>query len=276
MALGEKNNQLVRCHLLIWNNQLPSWLTRGSWTSETLQAVMKEHITKEVEHYKGQCYAWDVVNEALDDDANFRKDVFYDNIGDDYIRIAFETAALADPDVKLYYNDYNIEYAGAKATAALDIVTKLVNEGVKIDGVGLQGHFVVGSMPLHEDLITTMSTYTALGLEIAITEMDIRMPLPSTAVLLIQQKLDYENIVSACVNVDNCIGITAWDLGDKVYILLLIGSASYISVTLLTLDNSTHGSQIHSQAWVLLVSTMKILGASQHTTVSPPLYGQAR
>lgn len=177
---------------------------------------MKNHITTTMKHYKGQCYSWDVVNEAIDDSAKFRNDVFYNNVGEDYIRIAFETAAAADPDTKLYYNDYNIEYAGAKATAALAMVTKLVKAGVKIDGVGLQGHFIVGSMPLNPDFVATMEKYTALGLEVAFTEMDIRMNLPSTAASLAQQKYDYNNIVSACVKVNGCIGITIWDFYDKV------------------------------------------------------------
>lgn len=179
---------------------------------------MKTHITTEMTHYKGQCYAWDVVNEALDDSANFRTDVFYNAIGEDYIRIAFEAAAAADPDVKLYYNDYNIEYSGAKATAALGIVTKLVNAGVKIDGVGLQGHFIVGSTPSQSDLVKTMETYTALGLEVAYTELDIRMTLPSTDAMLVQQSTDYNKVVSACLNVEDCIGITVWDFDDKVCI----------------------------------------------------------
>lgn len=193
-------------------------MSSGTWTNETLQAVMKTHITTEMTHYKGQCYAWDVVNEALDDSANFRTDVFYNAIGEDYIRIAFEAAAAADPDVKLYYNDYNIEYSGAKATAALGIVTKLVNAGVKIDGVGLQGHFIVGSTPSQSDLVKTMETYTALGLEVAYTELDIRMTLPSTDAMLVQQSTDYNKVVSACLNVEDCIGITVWDFDDKVCI----------------------------------------------------------
>lgn len=214
-SLAANNSQLVRCHNLVWYSQLPSWVSGGTWTNETLQAVMKTHITTEMTHYKGQCYAWDVVNEALDDSAAFRTDVFYNVMGEDYIRIAFETAAAADPDVKLYYNDYNIEYSGAKATAALGIVTKLVNSGVKIDGVGVQGHYIVGKMPSQSDLVETLETYTALGLEVAITELDVRMELPSTDAQLAQQSTDYQTAVSACLNVADCIGITVWDFDDK-------------------------------------------------------------
>jgi endo-1,4-beta-xylanase len=187
----------------------------GTWTNATITAVLKAHITTEMTHYKGQCYAWDVVNEALNDDATFRTYVFYNALGEDYIRIAFETAAAADPNVKLYYNDYNIETTGVKATAALNIVKTLQASGTKIDGVGFQGHFIVGSSPLKAALVSNLETFTALGVEVALTELGIRMTLPSTTALLTQQSMDYEDAVGACVAVANCVGVTVWDFDDK-------------------------------------------------------------
>jgi endo-1,4-beta-xylanase len=212
---------------------------------------MKLHITTEMTHYKGQCYAWDVVNEALDDSAAFRTDVFYNAMGEDYIKIAFETAALADPDVKLYYNDYNIGYSGAKATAALALVTKLVNAGVKIDGVGEQGHYIVGSTPTKADQVATLEKYTALGLEVAYTELDIRMTLPSTDAQLAQQSTDYQTVVGACLAVNGCIGITVWDFDDKVCIYIIVGISMLI-------DRSIRGFQTPFLVKVPLVSSMRI------------------
>ena len=177
---------------------------------------MKAHITTEVTHYKGQCYAWDVVNEALNDDGTFRTDVFYNTIGEAYIQIAFETAAAADSTVKLYYNDYNIETAGTKATAALNIVKTVKAAGAKIDGVGFQGHFIVGSSPSKASLMSNLKSFTALGVEVALTELDVRMPLPSTSALLEQQSTDYANAVGACLAVTDCVGVTVWDFDDKV------------------------------------------------------------
>lgn len=177
---------------------------------------MKNHITTEVTHYKGQCYAWDVVNEAFNDNGTLRTDVFYNTIGPDYIRIAFETAAAADPDVKLYYNDYNIEYAGVKATAVLELVKSLKASGTKIDGVGFQSHSIVGETPSLADQVSNLESFTALGVEVALTELDIRMTLPSTADLLAQQSTDYANSVGACVATKGCVGVTVWDFDDKV------------------------------------------------------------
>jgi endo-1,4-beta-xylanase len=105
--LAEKNGQLLRCHTLVWYNQLPSWVKNGGFDNATLIEILENHITEEVTHYKGKCYAWDVVNEAISDDsgAPLRDNVFLSTIGEAYIPIAFAAAAAADPEAKLYYND---------------------------------------------------------------------------------------------------------------------------------------------------------------------------
>lgn len=215
---AQNNSQIVRCHNLVWYSQLPSWVSSGSWTNDTLTSAMTTHITNEVTHYKGECYAWDVVNEALSDDGDgsYRDNVFYETIGEYYIPIAFSTAAAADPDAKLYYNDYSIEYSGAKMTAALGIVDLIQGAGVQIDGVGLQGHFIVGSVGTASGLAAVLEEFTAKGVEVAYTEVDVRhesVPADDTAIE--QQATDYANVVSACLQVDGCIGITVWDFYDK-------------------------------------------------------------
>lgn len=230
-ALAAKNGQILRCHNLVWHNQLPSWgkfclsicrrlltiiVTGGTWTNATLIAALQAHITGEVTHYKGKCYAWDVVNEALNDDGTFREDIFLTTIGESYIRIAFEAAAAADPDAKLYYNDFSIEMSGPKSTGALNIVKTLQAAGTKIDGVGFQSHFIVGSTPSKASQISNLESFTALGVEVALTELDIRMKLPSTTVSLNQQSTDYQDTVEACLEVEGCVGITVWDFDDKV------------------------------------------------------------
>lgn len=176
-----------------------------------MTAVVAAHIQSEVGHYKGLCYAWDVVNEALDDSAAYRTDVFYQTMGTWYIPFAFATAAVADPAAKLYYNDYNIEYAGAKATAAVAIVKMVQAYGAKIDGVGLQGHFIVGSTPSEATLLAQINTFAALGVEVAYTEVDVRFSsLPPTTAGLAQQATDYGSVTSACLASSACVGITVW------------------------------------------------------------------
>jgi len=113
----------------------------------------------------------------------------------------------------LYINDYNIEGTGAKSTAMINLVKSLKAQGVPIDGIGLQAHLTVGEVP--STLQANMEQFTALGIEIAITELDIRMTLPETAALLEQQRQDYQTVVSACKAVPDCIGVTVWDYTDR-------------------------------------------------------------
>lgn len=146
------------------------------------------------EHYKGQCYAWDVVNEALEEDGSWRPSLFYRILGEDYIKLAFETAAEIDPEAKLYYNDYNIERPGGKVDGAVRIVKMLQEAGIRIDGVGMQAHYTTGRAPSRDDQITVIETYAALGVEVALTELDVRMPVPHTDADLAAQKQVYRDV----------------------------------------------------------------------------------
>lgn len=177
---------------------------------------MRNHILQTVTHFRGQCYSWDVVNEAFDDTdaAAHRDNPFFKAMGEDYIRIAFETAASADPGAVLYYNDYNIEYTGPKQAACLALITKLVGAGVPITGVSAQGHYISGKMPSVNDISTNLKQYTALGVEVAMTELDIRMSLPVTNASLAQQAQDFADATQACLEA-HCVGITIWDYTDK-------------------------------------------------------------
>lgn len=128
-----------------------------------------------------------------------------------YIPLAFSAAAAADPSAKLYYNDYNIEYAGTKATNAVSLVKQVQAYGAKIDGVGLQGHFIVGSTPSKATLLAQINTFAALGVEVAYTEVDVRFSsLPPTTAGLQQQATDYGSVTSACLASSACVGITVW------------------------------------------------------------------
>jgi endo-1,4-beta-xylanase len=200
---------------------------------------LRNHITNVVTHYRGRCVHWDVVNEgkliaypvielllyhgailtllpALNEDGTYRTNVFYTTIGEAYLPIAFAAAAAADPTAKLYYNDYNLEYGGNKAAGARRIVQLIQNAGVKIDGVGLQAHFGVGTVPSRSSLASILNSFIALGVEVAYTEADVRILLPTTASTLAQQATDFRNLVGSCVDtVPGCVGFTIWDWTDK-------------------------------------------------------------
>ncbi|KAJ0287405.1 Glycoside hydrolase, 10, partial [Colletotrichum noveboracense] len=167
-------------------------------------------------HYLGQCYAWDVVNEAAADDGTWRASVFYNTLGTDYLPISFRAARAADPNTKLYLNDYNLEYNGAKTDRVYEAATIVQNAGAPIDGVGFQGHLIVGSTPGRSALATALRRFTALGLEVAYTELDIRhSSLPASSAALVTQGNDFANVVGSCVDVDGCVGVTIWGFTDK-------------------------------------------------------------
>ncbi|KAK8004861.1 hypothetical protein PG990_010898 [Apiospora arundinis] len=214
-SIAQEQGLIQRCHALVWHSQLAPWVeAKKDWTVETLSAVVVEHVTKVMEHYRGKCYAWDVVNEALDEDGTYRKSVFYNVLGEDFIKLAFRTAAAVEPGVKLYYNDYNIEKPSPKSEGVLRIVRMLQAEGIKIDGVGLQAHFVASRPPTLDQQIATIDSYGALGVEVAYTELDVRQATPVNATSLEWQANAYRDAVGACVQAKACIGITIWDFYD--------------------------------------------------------------
>ncbi|KAJ4389628.1 hypothetical protein N0V93_007099 [Gnomoniopsis smithogilvyi] len=215
-ALAVKNNMMFRCHTLTWFQQLPQFITTTAWTRNSLTAAIQTHIANVVGHYKGSCYSWDVVNEALNDgNGTFRNSVFFTTLGTDFIPISFQAAEAADPNAKLYYNDFSLEFNSDKTAAALDIVRLVQNSSARIDGVGFQGHFTVGGTPSAQNLMTVFNRFTSLGVEIAITELDIRMTLPSNATTVAQQAKDYVSVVNACLGTPKCVGIVVWQFTDK-------------------------------------------------------------
>ncbi|KAH7911462.1 glycoside hydrolase family 10 protein [Hygrophoropsis aurantiaca] len=211
--LAEQTGKIIRGHNLVWYSQLPSWVTDTTWTAETLTSVIQTHVTTEVSHYAGKIYAWDVINEPFNDDGTFRTDVFYDTLNSTYINIALTAARAADPDAKLYINEYNLEYTGAKIDAMVQLVTDLKASGTPIDGIGIESHYILGDVSASE-LQTNMEALTALGVEVAITELDVRIDLPATDADLEQQKSDYETVVGVCMAVSGCVGVTIWDYTD--------------------------------------------------------------
>ena len=189
--LAEQSGKLVRCHNLIWSSQLPTWVTDPAtpWTNKTLSKVLRNHVEKVITHFGDRCYSWDVVNEAFSDSpaGAYSSNVWYDTIGPEYVAMAFDAATKAFKKhglkVKLYYNDYNIESPGGKATAAENLVKELKGRGIQIDGVGLESHFIAGEM-LHSR-VSFACEYTDKILQArhppSPTKSPRRKPTPSSA-----------------------------------------------------------------------------------------------
>ncbi|KAJ4361045.1 uncharacterized protein N0V89_001614 [Didymosphaeria variabile] len=211
--------QLKRCHNFVWHNQLPEWLTSANWTKPALVKVLENHIKHEARHYYNDCYAWDVVNEAFDDDAaaSLRKDIWLDTIGAEYIELAFKFARkYTRPGTKLYYNDYAIESVNNKSSKVAAMVKDFKKRGVPIDGVGLQAHYTVGRAPSYDAQMAAHKLFSRLGVETALTELDVRLQLPDNSTAQALQAQVYADSTKACLDADDCVGVTVWDFWDPV------------------------------------------------------------
>ena len=212
VAFAKAHGQKVRGHTLVWHSQLPSWLIQGQFSPPELRDLMTAHIATEAGRYRGAITAWDVVNEPFADDGEWRKSIWYEAMGPDYVALALKAARAADPEAKLYINDYGVETAGPKMRALHALVASLKRDGVPIDGVGLQSHFVAGSAPA--DVRDVMEQFAALGVDVAVTELDLRIRLPADAKSLAAQAGDYASVVRACRLTERCVGVTTWGITD--------------------------------------------------------------
>ncbi|AEY92251.1 endo-1,4-beta-xylanase [Streptomyces olivaceoviridis] len=198
-----QNGKQVRGHTLAWHSQQPGWMQ--SLSGSTLRQAMIDHINGVMGHYKGKIAQWDVVNEAFSDDGSGgRRDSNLQRTGNDWIEVAFRTARAADPAAKLCYNDYNIEnWTWAKTQGVYNMVRDFKQRGVPIDCVGFQSHFNSGS-PYNSNFRTTLQNFAALGVDVAITELDIQGASSST----------YAAVTNDCLAVSRCLGITVWGVRD--------------------------------------------------------------
>lgn len=212
VSQAQSHNMKIRGHTLVWHNQLPGWVSSISSGTDLLSA-MRNHITTEMTHYQGKIAYWDVVNEAFNDDGTRRSDPFQNLIGNVYIEDAFVAARAADPSAKLCYNDYNIESQNSKSNAVFAMVQDFKSRGIPIDCVGFQSHLIVGQVP--SDFQANLQRFANLGVDVNITELDIRMPTPASTANLQQQATDYSKVVTACLAVSRCTSITTWGITDK-------------------------------------------------------------
>ncbi|KAH6885491.1 glycosyl hydrolase family 10 protein [Coprinopsis sp. MPI-PUGE-AT-0042] len=206
-----ENGKLLQGHVLAWHSQLPSWVHRIE-DAEDLKSIIETHITTMVGRYKGKIDSWHVVNEVLTDSGDPRDSVFYRVLGEEFIDIAFHAAKAADPGAKLYINEYGLEVAGPKVDALIALVERLSARGVPIDGIGTQSHILSGTLKNYGAQLQALAD---TGLEVAITELDIRIEEPVTPEKEEQQAKDFKEVTKACLKVEKCVGITLWGVSDN-------------------------------------------------------------
>lgn len=175
VELGEKNGMHMVGHTLVWHSQVPDWVFKdeeGNFLDRVaLLERMRDHIHTVVGRYKGRFHAWDVVNEALNDDGTMRETHWYNIIGKDYLVKAFQYAHEADPDAELLYNDYSLENP-AKREGAVRLIQYLQENRAPVTGIGTQGHWHIPS-PSLEEIEKTITDFAALGIDVMVTELDI-------------------------------------------------------------------------------------------------------
>jgi endo-1,4-beta-xylanase len=216
----------VRGHTLVWDHTNPQWLADRRWTPQELATLLQAHITRVVGHFRGQVFAWDVVNEAFDEHGHLRPSVWYDQPGiglaaesTRYIEQAFRWAHAADPDALLFYNEAEVETYDAKSEAVVAMVKDFRRRGVPIDGVGLQMH-ERNMNPDFERIQKTIARFAALGVQVHITELDVALPADAQGKALDPEDLArqaevYRRIAQACLAQPRCTAIQTWGFTDK-------------------------------------------------------------
>ncbi|KAF7337819.1 Endo-1,4-beta-xylanase A precursor [Mycena venus] len=225
VALAQKNGQLVRGPPCVVYNELPNWVNSVNIATGDFQNILNAHCSALIKHFAVVSLwifnseaidwmtatdAWDVFSEPISDDGSIRP-VGYSPSGQgvSFIESVLYAARGADPDAKVYVTSSNMDTPGPVLDSMLNEVQHWLAEGVPIDGIGFRSHFTVGGVPSKETLIANYETFTALGIEVAITELDIR------GADILQQQTDYQTVISACKAVAGCVGVTLSDFTDK-------------------------------------------------------------
>lgn len=211
VAFAEENGQRVHGHTLVWHT-LPQWVIDSGRSVDELREVLRRHVQRTVAHWRGRIASWDVVNEPLGNDASLRDSIWLRTLGPDYIADAFRWAREADPDAVLFINDFDIEGINAKSDRLYELVRTLRGQGVPIDGVGFQTH--VSKMTLPDSFESNLRRFADLGVRVAITELDVRVPLPVTQQRLEAQAAIYARVLRACLRLPACDSVTTWGFTD--------------------------------------------------------------
>jgi endo-1,4-beta-xylanase len=218
VEFAEAHGQAVHGHTLVWHNALPDWLENGSWARPELRRLLRRHILTVGRHYAGRVHSWDVVNEAVDDTTGELRRTIWSTLGNPrYIRKAFRWARKAAPDALLCYNDYNHAdmegWQQRKSDAVFELVRDLVRAGVPIDCVGFQFH--VDATFRHTAVAENFRRYADLGLQVQVTEMDVRLQEPITQADLNAQAAIYREVLDLCLDAPNCTAFIMWGFTDR-------------------------------------------------------------
>ncbi len=176
VGIADELEVRVHGHALLWHSAVPGWMNSFSGTDAEFESLIEDYVKDVVSRYRGQVASWDVVNEAFEDGSGnpLRNSVFRQKMGDDYIEKVFRWAREADPDVLLFYNDYNLAANGSKLDAVLDLADDFIARGIPIDGIGFQMH-ISYNWPSEQNIMLATNKVVSRGLQIHYSELDIRV-----------------------------------------------------------------------------------------------------
>ena len=214
VQFARSHGMAVHGHTLVWHNQNPQWLAPAAVAREAAMGILREHIAAVAGRYADTAAIWDVVNEAVADDGTLRRTLWLERIGPDYLDIAFRAAAEAAPHAKLVYNDYAAEALNPKSDGIYRLLRELLDSGVPLHGVGFQCHLTDQGVDL-ERFAQNLRRFADLGLELYVTEMDVRLPLPTTPELLERQAAIYRGVLETCLTFPSFRGFQTWGITDR-------------------------------------------------------------
>lgn len=209
---ARRHELAIHGHALVWGGQVPAWVKERDWQPGELRPWLESYVKTVVGHYRGRVDAWDVVNEPLAADGSPRRNFWLRELGPGYVADALRWAREANPGARLYVNDFNIEARSRKTHAMLALLKRLRDEGVPVDGIGLQSHLTSSFHPGRAELRSTMRRYAALGLTVDVSEMDVATRPGRQAAL--QQARIYRRVAAACRDLSACSRFTTWGFTD--------------------------------------------------------------
>lgn len=216
VEMAQQHDIAIRGHVLVWGEALPEWVTQQAVDRASAEEILKNHVQEVASHYRGSIDTLDVVNEAWNDDGTLRDTIWLRTIGPDYIPLAFQWAHEANPDAKLYYNDFGNEMSNAKSEAMLEALSIWKAEGVPIDGIGMQTHVDAADPRFSKDRIQEWFNRVAdAGFDIAVTEMDVKLQNLSNGDAKNIQAERYGDVMEVCLDTPACGEFTVWGISDN-------------------------------------------------------------
>lgn len=219
VAFADRHRMRLHGHALVWHNQLPAWINNYSGSKSDWILILEKHVKTVVGHFGNTVTSWDVVNEAFEDDGSLRKNIWFENIGEDYIELAFKFANEVNKDALLFYNDYNIAQKTKKCEAIVEYLRVLRSKGIRIDGIGMQMHIHL-SYPSNAKIGSAFNAISEADFLVHISEIDISLN-TSGEMRLTENKLQKQgekmfDVVSAYRNIpkEYQFGITVWGVSD--------------------------------------------------------------